>query len=168
MNLQEFEKRIADSEKPVVVDFWATWCAPCRTTKPILDKLGREYAESALFLPVNADQAREVMEKYRIFGIPTVIAFKDGKEAARIVGARNEDGYRVMFEALAKNEEIKFPLSQGERVFRLGAGALLVVYGANHNIPLVTGIGVVLIFFGLYDRCPLVNALTGFFRRKRN
>lgn len=159
MNKQEFQQRL-ESGKPLFVDFWAPWCGPCMMTKPILDKLGKEFAEDVEFLPINADQSREVLEQYRIFGIPTVIAFQNGKEVARLTGAQNEAGYRTVFEALAQGKEVKVPMTQFDRMLRLGAGALFVTVGISTGSWLVAGIGGILAFMGIYDRCPIWNALT--------
>ena len=135
-------------------------------TKPILDKLGKEFAEEVEFLPINADQSREVLEQFRIFGIPTVIAFQNGKEVARLTGAQNEAGYRSMFEALAQGKEIKVPMTQFDRMLRLGAGGLFIIVGVSTSSWLVAGIGGILAFLGIYDRCPIWNALTRMFQRK--
>ncbi len=135
-------------------------------TKPILDKLGKEFADEVEFLPINADQSREVLEQYRIFGIPTVIAFQNGKEVARLTGAQNEAGYRAVFDALAQGKEVKVPMTQFDRMLRLGAGALFIMVGASTGSWLVAGIGGVLSFLGIYDRCPIWNALTRIFQSK--
>jgi thioredoxin len=166
MNLQEFQQSIDSAGKPVVVDFWASWCGPCMMTKPVLDKLGKEFAENVEFLPVNADTAREVLEKYRVFSIPTVIAIQNGKEVARITGAQNEAGYRSVFESLANGREVKIPMTQFDRMLRLGAGGLFVMIGISNGNWLVAGIGAVIAFMGIYDRCPIWNALTNMFQRK--
>jgi thioredoxin len=166
MNLQEFQQSIDSAGKPVVVDFWASWCGPCMMTKPVLDKLGKEFAEDVEFLPVNADTAREVLEKYRVFSIPTVIAIQNGKEVARITGAQNEAGYRSVFESLANGREVKIPMTQFDRMLRLGAGGLFVMIGISNGNWLVAGIGAVIAFMGIYDRCPIWNALTNMFQRK--
>ena len=166
MNKQEFQEKINSSEKPLVVDFWATWCAPCMMTKPILEKLGKEYAEDVEFLPINADESRDVLEDYRILGIPIVLAFKGGKEVARVTGAQNEAGYRAIFESMAKGVKVEIPMTQIDRMLRLGAGGLLVMYGLPDRNWIVVAIGAVVAFLGIYDRCPIWNALTKPFQRK--
>lgn len=135
-------------------------------TKPILDKLGKEFAEEVEFLPINADHSREVLEQYRIFGIPTVIAFQNGKEVARLTGAQNEAGYRAVFDALAQGKEVKVPMTQFDRMLRLGAGALFIMVGVSTGSWLVAGIGGALSFLGIYDRCPIWSALTRIFQSK--
>jgi thioredoxin 1 len=167
MNLTEFQQKISSADKPIVVDFWAPWCAPCRMTKPILEKLAREYQEQVAFLPVNADESREVLETYRIIGIPTVMAFRGSKVAARVTGAQNEAGYRALFEALAEGREVKIPLSTFDRFLRLGAGALLAMVGISTGNWLLTGAGGVVAFLGVYDRCPIWRAVTQMLKRAR-
>lgn len=159
MNKSEFQQIISSSSTPVVVDFWATWCAPCMMTKPILEKLGKEYMGSVHFLPVNADDSREVLEQFRIFGIPTVLTFRDGKEVGRVTGAQNEAGYRALFEALAKGEEIKIPMTPFDRFLRIGAGGVLIAIAISTQSWLLAGIGGLLAFLGVYDRCPVWNAI---------
>lgn len=166
MNKLEFEQNISSSEQPIIVDFWASWCGPCMMTKPILDKLAREYNGKVQFMPINADDSREVLEQFRVFGIPTVIAIQNGKEVARVTGAQNEEGYRAMFESLSEGKEVKVPLTPFDRMLRLGAGALFVMIGISTSNWLIAGIGGILSFMGIYDRCPIWKAVTGMFKRK--
>lgn len=165
MNRSEFQQKISASSKPVIIDFWATWCGPCMMTKPILEKLAKEYADKVEFMPINADESREALEQFRVFGIPTVISLRDGKEVGRVTGAQNEANYRAMFEALSEGREIKVPLAQFDRMLRLGAGALFIMVGVSTNNWLVAGVGGVIAFMGIYDRCPIWNAITGMFKR---
>lgn len=165
MNKQDFKKKLSEAEKPVIIDFWAPWCSPCMMTKPILEKLAKEYSDRIEFMPVNADEAREVLEQYRILGIPTVLTVRNGKEIGRVTGAQNEAGYRAMFEAVAEGREIKVPLTSFDRSLRLGAGLLFVIIGINTGNWLVAGIGGIIAFMGFYDRCPIWQALTGLFKR---
>ena len=89
------------SEKlPVVVDFWAPWCGPCMSLKPVLEKLAGEYAGKFALAKVNVDENTENAMKYGVSGIPHVVMFKGGKPAAQFVGARAE---KVVREWIEKN-----------------------------------------------------------------
>jgi thioredoxin 1 len=82
----EFEHQVLRSEQPVVVDFWAEWCGPCHAIAPSVAKLADEYAGRALVAKVDADEAPDILSRYGIMGIPTLIYFKGGEEMDRIVG----------------------------------------------------------------------------------
>lgn len=161
MNLSQFQHIVSSAGKPIVVDFWAPWCAPCRVTKPILEKLAHEYEGMVVFLPVNADESRELLEKFQIIGIPTVLTLRGGKVVGRVTGAQNEIGYRAMFDALATGREVKLLMSSFDRILRLGAGALLVTIGFSTGSWMLAGVGGVIAFLGVYDRCPIWRALMG-------
>jgi len=85
-----FEKAVLQSELPVVVDFWAPWCAPCRMVAPILDKLAKELAGKVLIAKVNTDEDPQWAKKYNVQGIPTMIFVAKGKVIHRQVGALPE------------------------------------------------------------------------------
>ncbi len=165
MNKTEFQQKITATEKPVIIDFWAAWCIPCMRTKPILDQLAKEYSGKIEFVPINADDSREVLEQFHVFGIPTVITLRNGKEVGRVTGVQSESGYRVLFESLANGQEVNVPITPFDRMLRLGAGALFVMIGISTSNWLVLGIGGTLAFLGIYDRCPIWNAITGMLRR---
>lgn len=165
MNNQEFESRLG-AGKPVVVDFWAPWCAPCRMTKPILQRLGDEFAGKVEFLPINADDSKELLQRFSVYGIPTVIAFRNSEEVARITGAQNESSYRSIFDALAQGKEIQVTMTAFDRLLRLGAGSFLAWIGFTNGNWLLLGAGAVLAFLGVYDRCPIWNALTSKFQSR--
>jgi len=78
---------LLESEKLVIVDFWATWCGPCRMLSPLLDEVEEEMADKITVVKVNVDDADEIAMRYRIMSIPTLIFFKDGKMVDRSVGA---------------------------------------------------------------------------------
>jgi thioredoxin 1 len=82
-----------------------------------------------------------------------------------VTGAQNEANYRAMFEALSEGKEVKVPLTQFDRMLRLGGGALFVMVGISTGNWIVAGIGGVLAFMGIYDRCPIWRAVTGMFKR---
>lgn len=168
MNLSEFQQKTTTSGKPVIVDFWAAWCMPCKMTKPILEKLAAEYSDRIEFIPINADDSRPVLEKFRIFGIPTLLALRDGQEVGRLTGASGEAQFRSFFDALAEGKEIKVSLSPIDRIIRLGGGAILAAIGLSTGNWLVVALGGILAFLGIYDRCPVWNALTGFLKGRLN
>ena len=86
--LTQFEADVLKAEKPVVVDFWASWCGPCKMVAPELDAVAEEYAEKALVVKVNVDENQALAGKYSVMSIPTLIFFQGGKEMNRITGYR--------------------------------------------------------------------------------
>lgn len=93
-----FQTVVLQSDTPVVVDFWAPWCGPCRAIAPILDKLAGEYEGKLTIAKVNTDEEIQHASQLGIQGIPTLIIFKGGKEVARLVGSRPEAQYREAFD----------------------------------------------------------------------
>ncbi len=93
----DFEEKVLQADKPVVVDFWAPWCAPCRVIAPILDKLATEYEGRLTIAKVNTDEEIQHASRLGIQGIPTLIIFKNGQEVGRLVGSRSEAQYREVF-----------------------------------------------------------------------
>ncbi len=82
----DFEKVVLKSEVPVLVDFWAVWCGPCRMIAPYVEELAKEYGDKAVIAKMDTDANPQTPIKYGIMGIPTLIVFKDGKEVDRQVG----------------------------------------------------------------------------------
>jgi len=91
-----FEKTVLQSSLPVIVDFWAPWCGPCKMVAPILDKLAREYAGKLLIAKVNTDENPEWATRYGIQGIPTMLFISGGKIVHRQVGALPEPALRTV------------------------------------------------------------------------
>lgn len=83
---KDFEEKVLKSDKPVLVDFWAVWCGPCRMAEPILEELAEQYKEKISVFKLNVDENPQAPEKYGVMSIPTTILFKGGKEVGRQVG----------------------------------------------------------------------------------
>src|ERR1044071_4383447 len=91
VNDSNFESAVLNSDKPVLVDFWAPWCAPCRMLAPTVEAVAQNFQGAAAVVQLNVDDNPAVSQRYGIKGIPTLILFKDGKEAERIVGATSKE-----------------------------------------------------------------------------
>ena len=102
-NVQEvsdssFEADVLQSDRPVLVDFWAAWCAPCRMLAPTVEAVADKYAATARVVKLNVDDNPSVSQRYGIKGIPTLILFKNGKEEERVVGATSEGAISRMLD----------------------------------------------------------------------
>lgn len=97
---QNFEDDVLKSTLPVLVDLWAPWCGPCRMIAPVVEKLAQKYDQRFKFCRLNVDQNPQTAANYQVMSIPTLIFFKDGKVADRVVGAVPESALEPKIEAL--------------------------------------------------------------------
>ncbi len=93
-----FETDVLGSDKPVLVDFWAEWCGPCRMIAPTVEAIAEEYQETARVYKMNVDENMNIPQQFGIRGIPTLILFKGGQEQERIVGAVTRDAIAKVIE----------------------------------------------------------------------
>ena len=95
VNVENFENEVLKSEKPVLVDFWASWCGPCRELGPVVDALGEELTDVKV-VKINVDEERELAKKYKIFSIPTLVVIKDGEPVNKSVGVKSREEILAM------------------------------------------------------------------------
>ena len=100
MELQSatFASKVLQADKPVLVDFWATWCGPCRMMAPVVEALSQEYAGRVDVYKVNVDDCGDLAAQYRSMSIPTLMLFKDGKAVDKVIGAQPVDVLKNMLD----------------------------------------------------------------------
>lgn len=91
LNSKNFEKEVLNSSEPVLVDFYADWCGPCKMMAPVVEELAGELQGKAKVGKINVDENQDLAMKYEVMSIPTLIVFKQGKETNRFVGVRDKD-----------------------------------------------------------------------------
>ncbi len=101
VNEQQFAAEIQNASKPVVVDFFATWCGPCKMLSPMLDELAGSRTNQIVFLKVDIDQSKGLADRFEIEGVPTLIAFRNGKPVDRVVGLPQKQALGRFLDSLA-------------------------------------------------------------------
>ena len=91
VNAAEWESEVLNSDTPVLVDFWAEWCGPCKMIAPIVDEIAAEFEGKVRVAKIDADANPEVLQQYQIMGIPTLLLFKNGEAVERITGFKPKD-----------------------------------------------------------------------------
>ncbi len=93
-----FQEEVANSDIPVLVDFWASWCNPCRMITPIIEELANDFQGRAKVGKVNVDEQNELAVKYNVMSIPTILLFKNGQIVDKIIGVRSKQDFATMIE----------------------------------------------------------------------
>jgi thioredoxin 1 len=96
LDSSNFDDAIVGTSKPILVDFWAGWCAPCKVMKPVIEAMAREYVGKAFFAKVDVDRNQTLARQYRVMSIPNFIIFKDGRPVDRIIGAVGRPGLEAV------------------------------------------------------------------------
>ena len=90
LNSENFENEVLNSNEPILVDFYADWCGPCKMMAPVIEELANDLQGKAKVGKINIDENKQLAEKYNVINIPTIVIFRDGKEAKRFIGVRDK------------------------------------------------------------------------------
>ena len=162
MDTRQFFEKLKQNPHPVIVDFWAPWCGPCRMVKPTLEKLAQEYDGRVDFWAINADESQDLLRALKVYGIPTLVAYEGGSEKVRYVGAKPANVLKSLFESLSMGT-VPAPnqISTWDRLIRLILGTTVAGFGWNlHYNWFLLIVGGALMFSAVYDRCPIWKAIT--------
>jgi len=161
MNKNEFYSRTNKSARPVIVDLWAPWCAPCRAMQPAFKQVNQKFENQVFVLKINADESPEVLRVLGVRGIPTVIGFSHGREILRRTGMQNAHMLDLLFEAtINERKPVVMPIATRARIFRIVIGLALLILGwfGGHSLVLLAP-GAIVLFSAVYDRCPVYRAI---------
>ena len=161
MDKPSLQKRLQNANLPVILEFWAPWCIPCRSVKPVVERLSLQFANQVEVWPINSDEQSDQAAEMHVWGVPTLIAYRGGQEQARLTGTQAPAALENLFAGLANGSRIIPPaMTSFTRRLRLGSGLVLSALGLAIGPQwLLVGLGLVVAFTGWYDRCPVWKAI---------
>jgi len=100
VNQDSFQTTVLDSQKPVLVDFWAEWCGPCKMVAPVIDELAAEYKDKAGFAKINVDESPKLASQFGVMSIPTIMIFKNGKPEQQVIGYKSKNDLQKLLDSV--------------------------------------------------------------------
>lgn len=162
MDAQAFFEKLKQNPRPVVVDLWAPWCGPCKVVKPTVEKLASEYEGRVDVWQINADESQDLLRTLKVYGIPTILGYQDGREVIRYIGVKPKSEMHSLFESLSTGQIPKpSGLSSWDRLLRLVVGTFMLFISWTNQLhwSILVAAGI-LLFSAVYDRCPIWKAIT--------
>ncbi len=164
MKQSAFEFKLKKNSRPVVVEFWAPWCGPCKMMAPSLKKAEQEFAGKVDLWRINADENSELIRAMGIRGIPTMIGYNKGVVVSRNTGAMTADNVLGFFTAVAENKAFSRTLSWVERIMRIVPAIIILVLGwINGPNFWIMALGALILFSAFYDRCSICKVVSAQF-----
>ncbi len=161
-----------EGASPLLVEFWAPWCAPCRMMAPALEQMTQEFAGQVRVQKLNADENAEILRSLNVMAIPTLIGFRDGTEVVRRTGAQSPQALHAVFQHLASNEPLpktaKLGMDSTTRMLRLVSGLIVAMMAVWVGNWLLLAAGGLILFWGVHDRCPIWQALVRMFQQEKS
>lgn len=169
MKTEEYNRILKTARMPVVVEFWAPWCGPCKIMAPSLNKVSQQFNGEVKLVKVNADESSDLLRSLKVMSIPTILAYRQGELVMRKAGAQPESVLREWFSALAAGREVKTGLRPADRYLRGGLALVLAISGIinSYNILLLVLAGLIFIS-AIYDRCPIIKAISTQFKKLKS
>lgn len=146
-----FRTKLAESSRPVLVDFWAPWCGPCRAMAPLLDALAREFEGRVDVWRVNVETDAEPAAGFGVRAIPTLVGFHGGHEVTRMVGAPSRARLRSLFEQTETGVAVPFRIAWRDRSIRIAAAAALAGIGWLTDAVMLYGAAALALLAAFHD-----------------
>jgi thioredoxin len=156
MNLKLWNNKVSKFDKPVVVEFWAKWCGPCKVMAPSLEQMKGEFNGKVDLIKIDADTESKLMQELKIYSIPTLLIYNRGALIARKTGAMGVDQLRNLFIMAETGQNGSVKITSTDRIIRLAAGTLFIAasFLTGFTIPFLL-LGGIVLFSAIYDRCPI-------------
>lgn len=160
MKPEEFNRILKTTRQPVMVEFWAPWCRPCKIMAPALKEASEKYEGKVRLVKINADESQDLLRSLKVMSIPTVMGFRGGELVFRKAGVQPASTLESWFGALAEGRDVSTSLRPVDRWFRMIIALIFGISGwlLDQSIVLLLLAGV-FFFSAVYDRCPIYRAI---------